>query len=100
MPSNRWYPAMVTLPNGNVMILGGSTTGTGVNRPVINNPTYTIYPPPSGVMKDVPFPFLTDALPYNLYPMVHVIPNSQGTTLLWVLANQNSITYNLDTNTV
>jgi hypothetical protein len=100
MPSNRWYPAMLSLPNGNVLVLGGSKAATGVNRPDINNPTYTIFPPPTGTMQDIPFAFLTDNLPYNLYPVAHLIPNFEGKTLLFVLANQNSITYDLDTATV
>ncbi|CAB4438937.1 unnamed protein product [Rhizophagus irregularis] len=100
VPSNRWYPAMVTLPNGNVMILGGSTAATGVNRAEIDNPTYTIFPPPNGgPLTDTAFPFLSSLLPYNLYPMVHVIPNYEGKTQLFIFANQNGIAYDLDTGT-
>ncbi|RIA99734.1 Copper radical oxidase [Glomus cerebriforme] len=95
-PSNRWYPAMLTLPNGNVMILGGSTAATGIDRVDINNPTYTIFPPANGVMVDVPIDILTNALPYNLYPMMHLIPNYEGRTLLFILANQMAIQYDLD----
>ncbi|CAB4473854.1 galactose oxidase [Rhizophagus irregularis] len=96
VPSNRWYPAMLTLPNGNVMVLGGSTAGTGKSKPEINNPTYMIYPPPSGTLVDVPLDFLTTTLPYNLYPMVHIIPNADGKTLLFMFANQMGISYDLD----
>ncbi|GBB84716.1 hypothetical protein RclHR1_01130011 [Rhizophagus clarus] len=96
VPSNRWYPAMLTLPNGNVMVVGGSTAGAGKNKPEINNPTYMIYPPPSGKLVDVPLDLLTTALPYNLYPIVHVIPNSEGKTLLFMFANQMGIQYDLD----
>ncbi|GBC09798.1 hypothetical protein RclHR1_09110005 [Rhizophagus clarus] len=96
-PSNRWYPAMATLPSGYVFVLGGSTAATGVNRAEINNPTYMIFPSPTGgALVDVPFPFLTTALPYNLYPMVHVIPNYEGATQLFIFANQNGIAYDLD----
>ncbi|RGB32132.1 Copper radical oxidase [Rhizophagus diaphanus] len=98
VPSNRWYPTMVTLPNGNVLIIGGSTAATGVNRADIDNPTYTIFPPPNGgPLTDIAFPFLSSLLPYNLYPMVHVIPNYEGKTQLFVFANQNGIAYDLDT---
>jgi len=99
MPSNRWYPAMVTLPNGNVMIVGGSTRGTGKNKPELNNPTYAIYPPPTGKLVDVPLDFLTATLPFNLYPIVHIIPNAEGKTLLFMFANQMGISYDLDSGT-
>jgi hypothetical protein len=97
LPSNRWYPAMLTLPNGNVMVVGGSTAGTGKNKPEINNPSYLIYPPPNGGnLVDVPLDFLTATLPFNLYPMVHIIPNFEGKTLLFMFANQMGISYDLD----
>ncbi|PKY24809.1 galactose oxidase [Rhizophagus irregularis] len=96
LPSNRWYPTMITLPDGNILILGGSTGSTGVNKLEINNPTYTIYPPPSGVfMQDYNFDFLATTLPYNLYPMLHLIPNYEGKTLLFVLASKQAIAYDL-----
>ncbi|CAB4380374.1 unnamed protein product [Rhizophagus irregularis] len=100
VPSNRWYPAMVTLPNGNVMILGGSTAATGLNRAEIDNPTYTIFPPPNGgPLTDTAFPFLSSLLPYNLYPMLHVIPNYEGKTQLFIFANQDGIAYDLESGT-
>ncbi|RIA95662.1 Copper radical oxidase [Glomus cerebriforme] len=97
LPSNRWYPTMITLPNGNIMIIGGSTGSTGVNKPEINNPTFTIYPPPNGVMQDYNLDFLTTTLPYNLYPMVHLIPNYEGKTLIFIFASQQGIAYDLGT---
>jgi hypothetical protein len=87
---------MVTLPNGNVLILGGSTAAVGVNRADINNPTYSIYPPPNGVMQDYQFDFLITTLPYNLYPAVHLIPNFEGKTLLFIFASKQGIVYDLD----
>ncbi|CAI2189951.1 1030_t:CDS:2 [Funneliformis geosporum] len=100
LPSNRWYPTMITLPNGNIMILGGSTKAVGVNRADINNPTYSIYPPPNGVMQDHEFDFLTTTLPNNLYPMLHLIPNDEGKALIFVFASQESIAFDLGTGQV
>ncbi|CAG8670770.1 2895_t:CDS:2, partial [Funneliformis mosseae] len=97
LPSNRWYPTMITLPNGNLMILGGSTKAVAVNRADINNPTFTIYPPPNGVMQDHEFEFLTATLPNNLYPIVHLIPNDEGKALLFVFASKESIAFDLGT---
>ena len=91
---------MVSLPSGSVLVLGGAKAATGVDRADINNPTYTIFPPPNGIMQDIPVDFLTTALPYNLYPICHVIPNFEGRMLLFIFANQNGITFDLDTNTV
>ncbi|CAI2171505.1 9641_t:CDS:2 [Funneliformis geosporum] len=102
MTSKRWYPTMLSLANGKVMILGGSISGTGLNRAEINNPTYTIWPPTDGVTPDpeVQFQFLIDTLPYNLYVMLHLVPNSENKNLIFVLANKQSILYDLDTATI
>ncbi|GBC01261.1 hypothetical protein RclHR1_04110013 [Rhizophagus clarus] len=97
LPSNRWYPTMLTLPAGNILIIGGSTAAAGVNKPGINNPTYTIYPPTNGVMQDINFDFLVETMPYNLYPIVHLIPNFEGKTLLFVFASTKGIAYDLGT---
>ncbi|RIA97260.1 Copper radical oxidase [Glomus cerebriforme] len=101
MLSKRWYPTMLPLVNGKVLILGGSIGGTGLNSAALNNPTYNIWPPSNNDTPDpdVQFPFLTDTLPYNLYVFVHIVPNSQNKNLLFVLANQQGILFDLDTAT-
>ncbi|CAB4421793.1 unnamed protein product [Rhizophagus irregularis] len=97
----RWYPAMASLPSGNVLILGGSAKGTGKNNAAINNPTYEIWtvggaPRP----QPVDFPFLVETMPYNLYPFLHVLPNFENKQLAFVFANTKGIVYDLDTATV
>ncbi|RIA87692.1 Copper radical oxidase [Glomus cerebriforme] len=101
MLSKRWYPTMLPLVNGKVIIMGGSTGGVGLNNAGANNPTYNIWPPSNNDTPDpdVQFPFLTDTLPNNLYVFLHVVPNSQNKNLLFMLSNQQGILYDLDTAT-
>ncbi|CAI2179308.1 1780_t:CDS:2 [Funneliformis geosporum] len=95
MPSMRWYPTMLSLPSGNVLVVGGSKAATGINKEAINNPTYTYYPPSGTVMEDYPLQFLAETLPNNLYPMVHVMPNFEGKPIIFLHANQRSISFDL-----
>src|SRR6266511_5942189 len=39
-------------------------------------------------------------LPYNLYPIVHVVPNDAKKNLIYVFANKKSIIYDLDAKVV
>ncbi|CAJ0768544.1 8867_t:CDS:1, partial [Entrophospora sp. SA101] len=39
-------------------------------------------------------------LPFNLYPIVHIVPNEAKKNLIFVFANKKSIIYDLDTATV
>ncbi|KAI7887683.1 glyoxal oxidase N-terminus-domain-containing protein [Mucor mucedo] len=73
MTANRWYPTVEQLPEGDLFIIGGSTKGTAVNRAEVNVPSYEFWPPrPEG---EVPFKFLIETMPYNLYPFVFVLPD-------------------------
>ncbi|CAJ0922390.1 12187_t:CDS:2, partial [Entrophospora sp. SA101] len=97
MSSLRWYPTMLTMPDGRVLIMGGSTKATGVNRAEINVPNYEFYPTADGGKAvPVPFQFLTDTLIYNLYPMMHIVPNAEGKSIIFIFANKKSIIYDLD----
>uniref|UniRef100_A0A1D1Y096 Galactose oxidase n=1 Tax=Anthurium amnicola TaxID=1678845 RepID=A0A1D1Y096_9ARAE len=98
MPSKRWYPTMLPLVNGKVLILGGSTGGVGLNTAALNNPTYNMWPPSNGVSPDpdVTLPFLTETLPYNLYVFCHIVPNANNQNLIFMLANTQPILYDLD----
>jgi hypothetical protein len=86
------------LVDGRVIILGGSTGGTGLNRAEINNPTYNIWPPSNAngtPDPDIPLQFLTDTLPYNLYVFMHIVPNAENKNLIFMLSNQQPILYDL-----
>ncbi|CEG66894.1 hypothetical protein RMATCC62417_03394 [Rhizopus microsporus] len=88
MTENRWYPTVEQLPEGDLFIIGGSIKGAAVNRKEINVPSYEFWPPrPEG---EVPFAFLNETMPYNLYPFVFVLPDGN----LFIFANKKSIIYN------
>jgi hypothetical protein len=51
MTTRRWYPTVVTLANGNQIIIGGSTKNLDfddLNQAIDDNPTYEYYPPKEG----------------------------------------------------
>ncbi|KAI8144824.1 glyoxal oxidase N-terminus-domain-containing protein [Fennellomyces sp. T-0311] len=87
MASNRWYPTVEQLPEGNLFILGGSLVPAAVNRDEINVPTYEFWPP----QKEGPidFPFLLETMPYNLYAFIFTLPDGN----LFIFANKQSIIY-------
>jgi hypothetical protein len=96
--SARWYNGMVSLPDGRVFILGGSTKSAAVNSVAIQNPTYEFYPkdvsPPG-----VPIQFLLDTFPYNLYPVMHVVPGPATQNTLFLFANKKAILWDYKTKT-
>lgn len=98
LTSLRWYPSVVTLSDGRLFILGGSTKSTGVNSATINNPTYEFFPKTNP--NPVHFQFLVDTLPFNLYPDIHLMPGPAGQTQLFIFANKDSIIWDWTKNTV
>ncbi|KAG0170906.1 hypothetical protein DFQ28_001418 [Apophysomyces sp. BC1034] len=87
MTVNRWYPTVEQLPEGDIIIVGGSTKGTAVNRDEVNVPSYEFWPPRSS--EPVDLPFLNETMPYNLYPFVFTLPNGH----LFLFANTQSMIY-------
>jgi hypothetical protein len=98
LTSKRWYPTMVSLSDGRVIILGGSITGTGVNREEINNPTFEFFPRTTNTPE--PFPFLKETLPNNLYPIAHLIAGPAGQKRIFVFANNKAIVFDWGTKTI
>ncbi|CAG8684464.1 11694_t:CDS:2, partial [Acaulospora colombiana] len=86
--SPRWYNTMVTLPDGRVFIIGGSTAATSISTKSSQNPTYEFYPNIKGTQSP-PFDFLLKAFPYNLYPHACVLP--YGTQLFLFSGNHAAI---------
>ncbi|CAG8743619.1 17394_t:CDS:2, partial [Dentiscutata erythropus] len=90
--TKRWYPTVEQLSDGTLFIIGGSVKGVYVNSEKINEASFETFPSITGTTT-VPFPFLNETLPYNLYPCVHLLPDGS----LFILANQKAII--LDTTT-
>ncbi|PSC67212.1 kelch motif family isoform A [Micractinium conductrix] len=94
MPSGRWYPSSVTLPDGTVLTVGGTKLSGKAGwhcKPNEDNPTYIVYRPsknnfaPGGDRKDMTRQ-LNRAFPAHTYPVVTVTPDgglimSAGKTL-------------------
>lgn len=49
MNDGRWYPTATTLPNGEVLVVGGETHGAG-----LNNPYHQVYIPWTNTWRDIP----------------------------------------------
>jgi hypothetical protein len=89
------------------MIMGGSIKGAQVNRDEINVPTIecVLYNSTklllllrlicllqilaTSTRRPIAFPFLNETIPFNLYPIVHTLPDGN----LFVFANRHSIIY-------
>ncbi|CAG8572975.1 18012_t:CDS:2 [Dentiscutata erythropus] len=91
MTTHRWYPSSITLSDGRLFILGGSQFSVAINNLTINNPTYEIYPSDDRSPKH--FQFLVDTLPFNLFPIIHLMPGPKNQTYLFVFANKDSIIF-------
>ncbi|KAJ1553957.1 hypothetical protein HK405_006422 [Cladochytrium tenue] len=65
----RWYPTVVTMYDGDIIIFGGSTFNLDFDHLSAenNNPTYEFYPPRYGGAYHMPV--LDWAYPHNLYPI-------------------------------
>jgi len=99
MTSARWYPTSVRLPDGSVMIVGGSKEGAFRNSAKINNPTIEYYPPKTfGFTAKSPIysPFLNRTLVTNLFPIVIALPIPE---MIFIAANNDAMLYNWKTNT-
>lgn len=87
MYSNRWYPTVEQLPEGDIIIVGGSNAGTKYNTVIKNTPSYEFWPPrtPEPIQLDL----LLHTLPNNLYPFVFLLPDGN----LFIFASTKSIIY-------
>lgn len=94
----RWYPTVLTLQDGLIMIAGGSTAEGGGygSDSALNEPSYQLYNAASGVITDpVNLPILTRTWPINLYPYMSVLP---VTGSILVIAGAEIDIYNGETN--
>ncbi|GAA5802423.1 glyoxal oxidase N-terminus-domain-containing protein [Helicostylum pulchrum] len=94
MYSNRWYPTVEQLPDGDLIIIGGSNAGTKYNTVIKNTPSYEFWPPRTD--EPIQLDLLLHTLPYNLYPFVFLLPDGN----LFIFASTKSIIYNYNNHTV
>ncbi|KAL8792897.1 MAG: hypothetical protein Q9195_004540, partial [Heterodermia aff. obscurata] len=97
----RWYPSAQTLVDGSVLIVGGSHAGGLVlNEASINEPTYEIiYQDNRTPRPPVNLPILDfsedqnldPGKSYNLYPILHLLPNPSGANHIFTIAGNQTI---------
>ncbi|KAG0285526.1 hypothetical protein BGZ96_010227 [Linnemannia gamsii] len=91
LKAGRWYPTVEALADGTLFIMGGATRGASMNDKEIGVPSWELYPPlPSNPTH---FAFLDETLPYNLYPMAHLLPDGN----LFIFANTRGIIFSTTT---
>ncbi|KAF9927037.1 hypothetical protein FBU30_003535 [Linnemannia zychae] len=91
LKAGRWYPTVEALADGRLFIIGGSTRGASMNDKEIGVPSWELYPPlPSNPTH---MDFLEETLPYNLYPIVHLLPDGN----LFIFANTRGIIFSTKT---
>jgi hypothetical protein len=91
MPINRWYPSLETLPDGDMIVIGGEMWGGFVTSdPQYNVPTYEFWPERG---EPVNCTFLVDTMPANLYPLTWLLPNG----LIFMQANWQTTLLNYTT---
>ena len=97
MPAGRWYPTCTTLPDGRVLVLGGSRE-SGKFTPEYVNATLQVYDPalaaPPRLGPVVAASILRAAGDFSLYPFVFVLPDGR------LLVHANTTTAFLDPGTL
>ncbi|EJD48230.1 hypothetical protein AURDEDRAFT_86052 [Auricularia subglabra TFB-10046 SS5] len=97
LTSNRWYPTVVRLDDGSLLVIGGSKSGTFMNSAALNNPTLEFYPPKNlngfnGTQ--IPSQFLNDTLNANLFAVAFLLPGGK----VFVAANTQAMIYDWRSN--
>ncbi|KAJ7100820.1 glyoxal oxidase precursor [Mycena belliarum] len=92
----RWYPTGLRIPDGSLMIIGGSNTNTFYNTGPTAEDSIEFFPSRPGEEGTVrPSQFLLDAQPVNLFPRSFVLPSGH----VFVIANNITMIYDIATNT-
>ncbi|KAI0071302.1 copper radical oxidase [Panus rudis PR-1116 ss-1] len=66
----RWYPTVMTMTNGSLLVVGGEVSNKSVEEP-----TLEILPAPHGGPTFLKMDWLERTGPNNLYPFLHVLPS-------------------------
>ncbi|GME45103.1 putative glyoxal oxidase protein [Neofusicoccum parvum] len=102
LQAKRWYPTAETLPNGDVLVVGGSDVGLLVlNEASINVPTYELIKQNGQAPAPVNLPILEFTeeqnnqpnKSYNLYPILHQLPNPRAASEVFTIAGNQAIVW-------
>ncbi|MCJ1313280.1 hypothetical protein MMC25_006957 [Agyrium rufum] len=106
----RWYASMQTLVDGTIVVVGGSDVGLLIlNEASINVPTYEhVYysgaaPPPPVLLPILNFTAAQNLVPgksYNLYPILHLLPNAGVNNQIFTIAGNQTIIWDYSRNTL
>ncbi|KAJ6451693.1 glyoxal oxidase N-terminus-domain-containing protein [Mycena vitilis] len=92
----RWYPTGLRIPDGSLMIIGGSNINTFYNTGSTTENSIEFFPSRPGEAGTVrPSQFLVDAEPVNLFPRSFVLPSGH----VFVIARNITMIYDIETNT-
>ncbi|KAJ7673763.1 glyoxal oxidase N-terminus-domain-containing protein [Mycena polygramma] len=92
----RWYPTGLRIPDGSLMIIGGSNVTTFYNTGPIAVDSIEFFPSKPGEEGTVrPSKFLLDAEPVNMFPRSFVLPSGH----VFVIANNITMIYDIETDT-
>ncbi|KAG7005577.1 hypothetical protein G7Y79_00019g047570 [Physcia stellaris] len=104
----RWYPSAQTLVDGSVLVVGGANVGGLVlNEASINVPTYEIVyqdnrvsPPPVNlpILEFSADENLVPGKSYNLYPILHLLPNAAAADQIFTVAGNQAIIWDYAAN--
>ncbi|KAJ7272801.1 glyoxal oxidase precursor [Mycena rebaudengoi] len=92
----RWYPTGLRIPDGSLMIIGGSNTATFYNAGPIAMNSIEFFPSRPGEAGTVrPSQFLLDAEPVNMFPRSFVLPSGH----VFIIASNITMIYDIATDT-
>ncbi|KAJ7218926.1 glyoxal oxidase N-terminus-domain-containing protein [Mycena rebaudengoi] len=92
----RWYPTGLRIPDGSLMIIGGSNINIFYNAGPTAEDSIEFFPSRPGEEGTVrPSQFLLDAEPVNMFPKSFVLPSGH----VFVIANNITMIYNIETDT-
>ncbi|MCJ1474336.1 hypothetical protein MMC13_002994 [Lambiella insularis] len=104
----RWYPSAQTLVDGSVLVVGGADAGGLVlNEASINVPTYeTVFQNGQIAPSPVSLPILNftaaqnldSGLSYNLYPILHLLPNEGAANHIFTVAGNQTVIWDYTEN--
>ncbi|KAF7325737.1 hypothetical protein MKEN_00424100 [Mycena kentingensis (nom. inval.)] len=89
----RWYPTALRIPDGSLMVMGGSSGAGFSNTPDIAENSIEFHP--SKESQTRPSQFLVDTMPGNFFPRAFLLPSGR----VFVVANNASMLYDIESNT-